>query len=187
MINISKTARNTRIHRRIHKVVSITFVVFLLVIGITAILLAWKKEIRLIPKTQSTKVENPGDWISLEQMILTGQTFMRDSIGKSNLIDRVDVRPEKGIAKIVFKNHFTEIQIDGFTGEVLSIRQRNSDLVEKIHDGSILDFLFDSDSENSKLIYSTVTSLGLIFLCVTGFYLWYNPRKMKSFKKKSEM
>lgn len=187
MINISRTARNTRIHRRIHKVVSVTFVVFLLVIGITAILLAWKKEIRLIPKTLSSKVENRGDWISLEQMILTGQTFIRDSIGKSDLIDRVDVRPDKGIAKIVFKKHFTEIQIDGFSGEILSVKQRNSDLVEKIHDGSILDFVMDSDSENSKIIYSTLTSLGLIFLCLTGFYLWYNPRKMKKFKKRPEM
>jgi uncharacterized iron-regulated membrane protein len=187
MINISKTARNTRIHRRIHKVVSITLVVFLLIIGVTAILLALKKEIKLIPKTQTTKVENPRDWISLEQMINIGQIFMRDSIGKSNLIDRVDVRPDKGIAKIVFKKHFTEIQIDGFSGEILSVNQRNSDLVEKIHDGSILDFLMDSDAENSKIIYSTVTSLGLIFLCITGFYLWYNPRKMKKLKKKPEM
>ncbi|SMD44306.1 PepSY-associated TM region [Aquiflexum balticum DSM 16537] len=187
MNNISKTARNTRIYRRIHKVISITFVVFLLIIGVTAILLAWKKEMKLIPKTQSTKVDNPGDWIRLEQMIVIGQTFMRDSIGKSDLIDRVDVRPDKGIAKIVFKKHFTEIQIDGFSGEVLSIKQRNSDLVEKIHDGSILDFLMETDSESSKIIYSTLTSLGLIFLCITGFYLWYNPRKMKRLKKKPEM
>jgi hypothetical protein len=168
-------------------VVSITFVVFLLVIGVTAILLAWKKEMKLIPKTQSTKVENPGDWISLEQMIDIGQTFMRDSIGKSDLIDRVDVRPDKGIAKIVFKKHFTEIQIDGFSGVILSVNQRNSDLIEKIHDGSILDFLMDSDSENSKIIYSTLTSLGLIFLCITGFFLWYNPRKMKILKQRPEM
>lgn len=167
--------------------ISITFVVFLLIIGVTAILLAWKKEMKLIPKTQSTQVENPGDWISLEQMIGIGQTFIRDSIGKSDLIDRVDVRPDKGIAKIVFKKHFTEIQIDGFSGEVLSIKQRNSDLIEKIHDGSILDFLMDTDSENSKIIYSTLTSLGLIFLCITGFYLWYNPRKMKRLKKRPEM
>jgi hypothetical protein len=187
MNNISKTARNTRINRRIHKVVSITFVFFLLIIGVTAILLAWKKEMKLIPKTQSTKVEKPGDWISLEKMIIIGQTFMRDSIGKSDLIDRVDVRPDKGIAKIVFKKHFTEIQIDGFSGDILSINQRNSDLVEKIHDGSILDFLMDSDSENSKIIYSTLTSLGLIFLCITGFYLWYNPRKMKRLKNNQEM
>lgn len=187
MKNISKTARNTRIHRRIHKVVSITFVVFLLVIGVTAILLAWKKEIQLIPKTQSTRVENSGDWISLEQMINIGQAFVKDSLGKSDLIDRVDVRPDKGIAKIVFKKHFTEIQIDGFSGEILSINQRNSDLVEKIHDGSILDFLLDSDAESSKIIYSTVTSLVLIFLCITGFYLWFNPRKMKRLKNKPEM
>ena len=66
MNNISKTAGKARIYRRIHKWISIAFVFFLLVIGITAILLAWKKEWGLIPKTQTTKVESPSNWIPLE-------------------------------------------------------------------------------------------------------------------------
>ncbi|UJP64425.1 PepSY-associated TM helix domain-containing protein [Mongoliitalea daihaiensis] len=184
MLNTSRTARNTRINRRIHKWLSLPFVVFMLVIGITAILLAWKKETGLIPKTQKTKVENPTAWISMEEMIAIGRQVIRDSVGKSDVIDRVDVRPEKGIAKIVFKNHFTEVQVDGYSGEVLSIAQRNSDLIEKIHDGSILDFLIASSSENTKIIYSTLTSLALIAFAITGFYLWYNPRKMKKAKFK---
>lgn len=184
MLNTSRTARNTRINRRIHKWLSLPFVVFMLLIGVTAILLAWKKETGLIPKTQKSKVENPVAWIPLEEMIAIGQQVMRDSLGKSDAIDRVDVRPEKGIAKIVFKHHFTEVQVDGYSGEVLSIAQRNSDLIEKIHDGSIVDFLLESTSENSKIIYSTLTSLALIGFAITGFYLWYNPKKMKKAKFK---
>jgi uncharacterized iron-regulated membrane protein len=187
MSKVSKTAAKARIYRRIHKWVSLIFVFFLAVIAITAILLAWKKEIGLIPKTQTTKVENPSHWIPLEKMMEIGKTFARDSLGKSDLIDRVDVRPEKGIAKIVFKRHFTEIQVDGYSGEVLSVSQRNSDLIEKIHDGSILDFLMVSDSEVSKITYSTITSIGLLFLCFTGFFLWYLPKVMKKLKRKPEI
>lgn len=184
MPNSSKLARNTRINRRIHKWLSLPFVAFMLIIGVTGLLLAWKKEVKLIPKTQKTKVEQLGEWISLEEMIAVSQRIMSDSLGKSTLIDRVDVRPEKGIAKVIFKHHFTEIQLDGYTGEVLSIAQRNSDLIEKIHDGSIVDFLLQSYNENSKILYSTLTSLALIGFSVSGFYLWYYPKKIKQAKFK---
>ena len=184
MSKISKKAYQTRFYRRIHKWISIFFVFFLVVIGVTAILLAWKKEWGLIPKTQSTKVENPSNWIPLEKMMEIGKTFARDSLQKSDLIDRVDVRPEKGIAKIVFKRHFTEIQVDGYSGEILSVSQRNSDLIEKIHDGSIFDFLLESDSEISKITYSTLTSLVLLLLCFTGFFLWYLPKMIKNLKNR---
>jgi uncharacterized iron-regulated membrane protein len=182
---ISKKAQQTRIYRRIHKWISIISVFFLVVIGITAILLAWKKEFGLIPKTQTTKVEDAGRWIPLEQMMEIGQVFARDSLQKSDLIDRVDVRPDKGIAKIVFQRHFTEIQVDGFSGEILSVSQRNSDLIEKIHDGSILDFLVVSDNEIFKITYSTLTSVILLILCFTGFFLWYLPKMIKKLKKRS--
>lgn len=182
MNQTSKIAFKTRIYRNIHKWISIPFVIFLLVIGVTAILLAWKKQLQLVPKTQETRVEVRTDWISLESMIQIGQVYIRDSLGKAAEIDRVDVRPDKGIAKVVFKNHFTELQIDGFTGEILSVKQRNSDLIEKIHDGSIIDFLIDPSGESAKLIYSTLTSLVLILLGISGFYLWHNPRKIKKIK-----
>jgi hypothetical protein len=182
MHRISKIASLTRIHRRIHKWISIPFVVFLLIIGITAILLAWKKELKLIPPTQKTKVELPGQWVNVEDILAIGSSYMKDSLGKSPIIDRIDIRPDKGIAKIIYKQHFMEIQVDGFSGKILSVKKRNSDLIERIHDGSILDFIFQSDNESSKLIYTTVTSLVLIILGISGFYLWYNPRKIKRIK-----
>jgi uncharacterized iron-regulated membrane protein len=182
MQRISKIASLTRIFRRIHKWISIPFVVFLLLIGITAILLAWKKEMKLIPPTQKTAVELPGQWVNVEKILAIGASYMQDSLGKSPIIDRIDIRPDKGIAKIIFKEHFMEIQVDGYSGEILSVEKRNSDLIERIHDGSILDFVFQSNTEASKLIYSTVTSMVLIILGISGFYLWYNPRKIKRIK-----
>lgn len=183
MSQYSKAAKQTRIYRKIHKWISLPFVVFLLIIGITAILLAWKKQIGLIPKTQKTQITQPAEWIAVEKVMEVSQALVRDSLRKSDLIDRLDFRPDKGIVKVIFKNHFTEIQVDGFTGEVLSVAQRNSDLVEKIHDGSILDFLYVPESEINKIVYSTATSLVLILLCISGFFLWYYPHWIKKSKK----
>jgi uncharacterized iron-regulated membrane protein len=182
----SKLAVRARINRRIHKWISIPFVFFLTIIGITAILLAWKKELGLIPKTQTTQVENPGAWIPVEIILKTAQNYATDSLQKNPKIDRLDFRPEKGIIKVIFKHHFSELQIDGYSGEILSVSSRNSDLIEKIHDGSIVDYLLKSSTENSKLIYSTLTSLVLITLCISGFYLWYYPKKMKKSKLKPQ-
>lgn len=184
MDSISKKAQQTRIYRRLHKWFSMVFIVFLVLIAATAILLAWKKQWNLVPKTQKSKTEMTGNWIPVEEMIAVGQAYVRDSLGKSADLDRVDIRPDKGVAKIVFKWHFTEVQVDGFSGKILSISQRNSDLIEKIHDGSILDFLVGSDGETAKLTYSTLTSLALLLLAFTGFFLWYWPRVIKRIKNK---
>jgi len=97
-------------------------------------------------------------------------------------VDRIDIRPDKGIAKVTFKTHFTEVQLDGFSGEVLSIGTRHSDWIEKVHDGSIVDFYLGGD-EATKLVYSTLTALGLIFMSVSGFYLWYFPKVIRKLKK----
>jgi uncharacterized iron-regulated membrane protein len=183
MHRISKIAGLTRINRRIHKWFSIPFVVFLVIIGLTAILLAWKKELNLIPPTQKTKVEAPGQWVDIEDILAIGSSYMKDSLGKNPIIDRIDIRPDKGIAKIIYKHHFMEIQVDGYSGKILSVEKRNSDLIERIHDGSILDFIFRSDSESGKLFYSTITSLVLILLGISGFFLWYYPKKIKRIKK----
>ncbi len=82
-----------------------------------------------------------------------------------------------------FENHFTELQIDCYTGKVISVKQRTDNVIEMIHDGSIMDYLFKSKSENIKLFYSTVTSLGLILLAFSGFWLWLKPKKIKKIKK----
>ena len=52
-----------------------------------------------------------------------------------------------------------------------------------IHDGSIIDYLFKSKSGNAKLIYSSITSLGLILLAFSGFWLWLKPKQIKSQKQ----
>ena len=181
-IETEKIAKNTRIYRKIHKWISVPLFVFMFLIGVTGLLLGWKKTAGILPSTKKGSNIEASKWISLDIIQATAQKFAKDSLKLSTEIDRIDVRPQKGVAKIVFIEHFTDLQIDCTTGKILSISQRNSDIIEKIHDGSILDFFVKTKNDEIKLFYTTIVSLGLILLSFSGFWLWYNPKRIKKQK-----
>lgn len=181
--HIQNKVKSLRLLRNLHKWLGIPLIIFFFLIGITSILLAWKKKVELLPPTLETKIEQ-GDWISPAEMVNIAEAEMQ-KIGESTEVDRIDIRPEKGIAKVTFKTHFTEVQLDGMSGEVLSIETRHSDWIEKVHDGSIVDFYLGGD-EATKLTYSTLTALGLILMGVSGFYLWYYPKAIRRLKRRRQ-
>lgn len=177
-------ARKTRLYRKIHKWFAVPLFVFMFLIGCTGLLLGWKKQIALLPPTQKGSGLTASEWLSLDRIQQIAQDFARDSLRASAAIDRIDIRPQKGVAKIVFLHHFTEIQIDCRSGAVLSSATRRSDFIEKIHDGSILDHFLETESEQVKLTYTTIVSSGLILLSISGFVLWNNPRRIRKQKAK---
>jgi len=179
---IQTTVKSIRWYRRFHKWFGVPLIIFFLVIGVTSILLAWKKKAELLPPTHKSEVEN-GTWILPSEMVGIGEEEMI-KLGRDPEVDRIDIRPDKGIAKVTFKTHFTEVQVDGYSGRVLSIETRHSDWIEKVHDGSIIDFYWTGE-EGAKLTYSTLTSIGLIFLAFSGFFLWYSPKVIRRLKEKS--
>lgn len=178
--SVQPKVKALRLYRTLHKWIGVPLIIFFLVVGVTSILLAWKKKVELLPPTQKTKVEN-GTWILPSEMVRIGEEEMV-KIGEDPEVDRLDIRPDKGIAKVTFKTHFTEVQVDGYSGEVLSVSTRHSDWIEKVHDGSIIDFYWTGE-EGAKLTYSTLTALGLLFLAFSGFYLWYYPKLIRRLKK----
>ena len=82
-------------------------------------------------------------------------------------INRVDVRPSKGMLKVWSKSNW-EIQIDSETGKVLQVAFRRSDLIESIHDGSWF---------HSSVKYGIFlpVGVGLLLLVITGIYLFALP------------
>lgn len=122
-------------------------------------------------------------WLSLAELSSIAQHFAADRLHKSTVIDRIDVRPQKGVAKVIFENHFNELQIDMATGEIISSQVKTSDIIEKIHDGSIVDYFIRVDQDPFKLAYTTSASIGLILLSVSGFWMWYNPKRIRKLKK----
>lgn len=176
-----KIAKSTRWYRKIHKYIAITTFVFMFIIAATGLLLAWKKEFKFIPPTQKDTNNLPS--LSIDEIEKIATTYILENTDLDPEVNRLDVRPRQGVAKVRFEHHYSEVQVGIKSGEILSVKTRTSDIIEQIHDGSILDFLFKTNNEAVKKTYVTMTCLALMFLSVTGFYLWWNPRRIKKLKK----
>jgi uncharacterized iron-regulated membrane protein len=189
MTDSKNLAKTTRFYRKIHRYIGSVLFVFFFFISVTGVLLGWKKHSGglILPKTEHGVSANLKEWLSYDSLQTLALQTLRDSLpDKSSTIDRIDARPEKGIVKFVFQDHYTEIQLDATTGKTLSVNQRTSDIIEQIHDGSILDFAFSTANGQVKLGYTTVTGLSLLLLTITGFFLWLNPIRIRNQKHKPE-
>lgn len=180
----SKIAQTTRTYRKLHKWIALPLFTFMLLVGTTGLLLGWKKHIGILPKTEKGESSQSREWISIDSIQQIAKNYAKNELKTGEKIDRIDIRPQKGIAKIVFVEHFTELQIDCKTGKILAVNTRTSDIIEKIHDGSILDMLIQTENEQVKLAYTTSVASGLILLSISGFFLWYNPIRIRKQKMK---
>ncbi len=178
----SGIARSTRIYRKLHKWIAVPLLCFFLLMGITGLLLGWKKSAGLLPPTKTGSSLASEEWLSIAHIEQIAQNYAQQTLKQSATIDRIDIRPGKAMAKIVFADHFTELQIDCKTGQVVAVSTRYSDIIEKIHDGSIVDVLASTANEQIKITYTSIMAIGLILLCISGFWLWYNPKRIKKRK-----
>lgn len=187
LVRKRKKARTIRLFRKIHRQTAVfLFVAFFIMAG-TGLLLGWKKNsggILLAPTEKGTS-SNMAEWLPLDSLTNLAVTFLHDSVSASLSpeIDRIDVRPDKGIVKFTFTNHYKGLQVDGATGKILRVEQRVADLIEHMHDGTILDRIFETGNGIFKLIYSTVTGLALLIFTITGVWLWLGPKRLHSMKQ----
>ena len=179
-------AKTLRIFRKVHRYTGIFLFIFFFVISVSGLLLGWKKDSRgvILPPSYEGTSTDLKDWLPLDSLHQKAVFILHDSISPelSSNIDRIDVRKEKGIVKFIFEDHYYGIQLDGATGKVLNIGKRHSDLIENIHDGSILDTYFGT-SGIIKLFYTSIMGIALIIFTVTGFWLWYGPKRMRRSKQ----
>ena len=152
---------------------------FVLISALTGIFLSLKKEVDLLqPPTQKGESKVLSTWKPLSELALIANEafFKTHPEQRENAIDRMDVRPSKGIIKVLYQSGYWEVQVDGTSGEVLSIARRHSDWIEQLHDGSII-------SDGFKLVSMNVLGLGLLALMCTGLWLWYGPRVVRALRK----
>ena len=178
-----KQAKVLRVFRKIHRVTGALLFVFFFIIAITGLLLGWKKHSAglILADTQSGTSSDLKTWLPMDSLQSLAVQFLHQNVSPalSDEIDRIDVRPGKGVVKFSFKNHYWGLQLDGSTGKLLQVEQRRSDFIEHIHDGSIIDNLLNTSAGLFKLFYTTVMGLALILFTVTGFWLWYGPKRMR--------
>lgn len=90
-------------------------------------------------------------------------------------IHRMNVRPDRGIIKVTARNRW-EVQVGAARGTVLQVAYRRSDLIESIHDGS---WFHDA----AKLWIFLPSGALLLFLLITGIYLFFIPYLARSRRK----
>lgn len=184
MTDTKKQAKWIRHFRWIHQKLAIPTFVFLFVIAATGFLLGIKKQTGLLAPTQEGVSKDLSNWLPIDSLSKIAVAVLYDSVDAqlSPALDRIDIRPQKGIVKYVFADHYLGLQLDGTTGKLLHIEKRNSDLIKNIHDGSILDRLFDS-GESMKITYTVLLGGSLLVLIASGFWLWYSPKRLRQAKK----
>ena len=116
------------------------------------------------PNVETVSSSKP---IMLQSYLDAVSTIEEANISSWDDIERIDIRPGKGIAKIKSKNNW-EIQIDIETSEVYAVSYRRSDIIESIHDGSFF-------SEVVKYGWFLPSGILLLMLSLTGIYMFFIP------------
>lgn len=176
-------AKLLRIFRKVHRTTGALLFIFFLFISVTGLMLGWKKHSNglILPESYKGTSTDLKDWLPIDSLHKTACKILHDSVSHdlSLELERIDIRKDKGMVKFVFSDHYWGIQLDGATGELLHIESRRSDFIENIHEGSILDNYFDTSGEQIKLVYTSIMGLALLTFTVSGFWLWYGPKRMR--------
>lgn len=168
--------------RKLHRILATSLGLWFFIIAISGLFLGWKKHSQgvILPHTYNGTTTNTEKWLPIDSLKKIAIQTLKDSCGDIPLrINRIDLRPENGLVKFVFAHHYWGIQVDGATGKILNMQQRWSDMVENIHDGSIVDYLLNTRNGIFKLTYTTLMSIALLVFITSGFWLWYAPKLIK--------
>lgn len=181
-----RQAKILRLFRKIHRALGISLFLLFTLIALSGLLLGWKKNSGgyLLAKSYQGTSDKQETWLPVDSLTKIALQVLADSISTDlpPRLDRIDFRPDKGMVKYVFTDHYWGIQLDCVTGQVLTIEKRRSDFIEHLHDFSYFDKLTGTKNSKLKLFYTTIMGLALLGFTTTGFWLWYGPKLMRQHK-----
>ena len=174
--------------RKIHRITAAYLIIVILIISITGILLGWKNYSGgiLLAKSYEGTSTDFKNWISIDSLNKIASKILHDSVSPdlSSELDRIDIRQDKGMIKFIFIEGYWAIQLDGASGKLLYIEKRRADFIENIHDGSILDYYLGT-GDVFKLLITSISGMALLVFSITGFWLWYGPKRLRKLKLKA--
>lgn len=167
--------------RSLHRWIGAVSGVLLLLIAVTGFLLATKKTTDWIRpfERKGTPVESLEQVVNLDQAAQAALALDLPMLQSVKDIDRIDYRPKSNVFKVVSKTGYKEVQVDGATGQVLNVAQRNDQLIEKLHD-------FSWFHDAAHMYGLPVVALFLVFLAASGIGIFFVPiiRRRKFQKQK---
>ena len=165
-----------KVNRVVHRWGSLLVALPVLVVIATGILLLLKKESSWIqPPTKKGATKELA--LGFDEVLDICKTVSKAEIKGWEDVDRLDVRPSKGMLKVRANNSW-EIQVDTKTGEVLQVAYRRSDFIETLHDGSFF-------HDKAKLFVFLPSAVILLILWLTGIYLFVLPYLVRGKRRKA--
>jgi hypothetical protein len=165
------------LNRKIHYWATAFVAVPVLVIVCSGLLLQVKKHWSWVQPVEQRGTGTAPE-IDFEEILTAVQGLPEHGVTGWEDVNRLDVRPGKGMAKVWLHNGW-EVQVDLSTGRVLQSAFRRSDLIESIHDGSF----FAGDL--SKLGVFLPSGIALFLMWLTGLWMFWLPFSAKRKRKRA--
>jgi uncharacterized iron-regulated membrane protein len=165
------------LNRQLHRWGAILVALPFLVVIATGLLLQLKKQLTWVqPPEQRGSPGAPA--LHLTEILEAARKVPEAGVIDWTHIDRLDVRPSKGIVKVATVSRW-ELQFDLATGALLQSAYRRSDLIESLHDGSFF-------HPAAKLWIFLPTAVVVLGLWLTGIYLFLLPYQARARKRKRD-
>lgn len=161
--------------RRVHYWLAICVALPTALVFATGVLLQVKKQVPWVQPREMRGGEG-GPVIGFDRILEACRSVPEARVEGWSDVERVDVRPSRGLIKITAKNRY-EIQMDATTGEVLQVAYRRSDLIEDLHTGA---WFHDA----AMLWVFLPNGLLLLGMLLTGLYLFYLPLAVRRRKRR---
>lgn len=155
------------LNRKIHYWATVVVALPVLVIIGSGLMLQLKKHWSWV-QPEEKRGTGTSPRIDLEGVLAAVQRESGLNVAGWDDVNRIDVRPGRGIAKVWLKSGW-EVQVDLGTGRVLQNAYRRSDLIESLHDGSFF------AGEWSKLGLFLPAGVALLLMWLTGLWLFVTP------------
>lgn len=152
--------------RKLHRWGALAVLLPFTLVLATGLLLQVKKQWAWV-QPPTMRSENPEIVVDLDAVLAAAMAVPEAGIAGWDDVDRIDVRPGRGIAKVRATSRW-EVQVDTGTGAVLAVAYRRSDLIESLHDGSFF-------GDGAKLWIFLPAGLVVAGLTATGVWLWWMP------------
>lgn len=158
------------LNRKVHYWATAFLALPMLVVIGSGLLLQMKKQWRWV-QPEERRGTGTAPAVGLDTVLRSVQ-MEHPSVTGWDDVNRIDLRPSKGVAKVWLRDGW-EIQVDLGTGRVLQSAYRRSDLIESIHDGSF----FGGDWV--KLGLFLPAGIVLLLMWLSGLWMFLVPLAAK--------
>jgi uncharacterized iron-regulated membrane protein len=156
--------------RVIHRWIGLIASLFLMTLAVTGTLLALKNTTGWVRPAEAdgTPIAAFGEVVTLETVTRAAFAVGIPELQEMKHVDRIDYRPKSNVFKVVSREGYHEIQVDGKTGQVVQRAHRIDQFVEDIHDLSLF-----SDWMNGYFL--PLVGVSLFGLGLTGVVIFFVP------------